>query len=120
MTLSEKQQTFALNVSKLIEYINDKGYACTFGEAYRPEALAALYAKTGAGIKNSLHCQRLAIDLMIFKDGKYLTDSKDYEFAGIYWEALNTENAWGGRFKDKNGKPAPDGNHFSRAHNGVK
>ena len=42
----ERQQTFALNVAKLILYINVKGYKCTFGETYRTTEMAQIYAKT--------------------------------------------------------------------------
>jgi hypothetical protein len=112
VTLSEKQAIFALNVSKLIEYIFDKGYTCTFGEAYRSPEQAALNAKKGIGIKNSCHTIRLAIDLNLFKGGKYLTDSKVHEPFGLYWEALHPENSWGGRFGD--------GNHYSMEHEGRK
>ncbi len=112
MTLSERQQIFTRNVAKLIEYVFNAGYACTFGEAYRPQPMADLYAKQGKGIKLSLHTVRLAVDLNLFKNGKYLTDTADYEPIGVYWEALHPENAWGGRFKD--------GNHFSMEYEGRK
>jgi hypothetical protein len=112
MTLSEKQAIFALNVSKLIEFIFDKGYACTLGEAYRTPEQAAMNAKNGTGIKNSCHTIRLAVDLNLFKDGKWLRDTADHEPIGLYWEALHPENCWGGRFGD--------GNHYSMQHNGVK
>jgi hypothetical protein len=112
MTLSEKQAVFARNVAKLIEFIFDKGYTCTLGEAYRTPEQAAANAKKGTGIRNSLHCDRLAIDLNLFRDGKYLTDSRDHEPIGLYWEALHPDNAWGGRFGD--------GNHYSMSHEGRK
>lgn len=102
MSLSELQQTFALNVARLIERIFQQGYACTLGEALRTQEMADLYAKQGKGIKNSLHLKRLAIDLNLFKEGKYLTDTESHRPFGEWWETLDPLNRWGGRFKDGN------------------
>lgn len=106
----EKQSTFTRMISDLINKAHDLGYQLTFAEAYRPPELAELYAKQGRGIKNSLHCQRLAVDFNVFKDGKLLTNGQQFEDLGIWWESIGA--TWGGRFND--------GNHFSLAHNGVK
>lgn len=107
MKLWEKQAIFAYNIGLLIQNIRDYGYACTLGEAYRTPEQAALYAKQGKGIYNSLHCQRLAIDLNLFSDkGIYLTQSDDYKPFGIFWESLHPHNRWGGTFA------RADGNHF--------
>jgi hypothetical protein len=111
-TLRQKQSRFVRYVGLLIEYAGQQGYELTFGEAYRTPEQAALNAKAGTGIANSLHTQRLAIDLMLFKDGRYLTDSADYVLLGEYWESLAPDCAWGGRFN------RPDGNHFSIRHGG--
>jgi hypothetical protein len=111
-TLRQKQSRFVRLTGLLIEYAYSQGYELTFGEAYRTPEQAALNAKAGTGIANSLHTQRLAIDLMLFKDGRYLTDSADYGLLGEYWESLAQDCAWGGRFK------RPDGNHFSIRHGG--
>lgn len=107
MTLNERQAIFTHNVSTLIIYVFGNGFKCTFGDAYRDPECAKLYAKQGKGIVNSLHCKRLAIDLNIFShDGVYLSDTKDYELFGVFWEKIHKDNRWGGRF------PKPDGNHF--------
>jgi hypothetical protein len=107
MTLSERQAEFAHNVATLIVYIFGTGYKCTFGDAYRDPEVAKLYASQGKGIVNSLHCKRLAIDLNLFsRDGKFLSDTKDHEPFGIFWEKLHKDNKWGGRFKKT------DGNHY--------
>lgn len=109
MKLSEQQALFALDVAKLITWINQCGYTVTLGEAYRTQEQADIYARNGKGIKDSLHCKRLAIDLNLFNgDGVYLTDTKSYEEFGIYWQNLNPLNRWGGVFSKA------DGNHFQR------
>jgi hypothetical protein len=112
MKLWQQQSIFALNVSKLISYINIQNFYCTLGDAYRCPEMAAIYAKEGKGINDSLHCKRLAIDLNLFDlNGDYLQDSKYYEPFGEYWETLHDNNRWGGKFI-KNGGKISDPNHF--------
>jgi len=113
MSLRSKQSTFVFNISKLIQRAYSLGYELTFGEALRSQAQADLNAASGAGISNSLHLQKLAIDLNLFKDGKYLSASADHAELGAYWKTLDPENRWGGDFRK------PDGNHYSMTHNGV-
>jgi hypothetical protein len=114
MSLSEQQRAFCLNVAKLIIWAYDNGYEFTFGEALRTPEQAAHNAQTGSGIANSLHLIKLAIDLNLFKDGVYQTDSAAYKPIGDYWKSLNPINAWGGDFAK------PDGNHFSSSYGGTK
>lgn len=100
MKLWEKQAIFAQNVSALIHYITKINMMCTLGEVYRTQEQAAWYAERGIGIKNSLHCQKLAIDINLFtKEGDYLTQKDAYEPIGEFWESLHPKNRWGGRFK---------------------
>ncbi|BEL66450.1 MULTISPECIES: M15 family metallopeptidase [Serratia] len=113
MTLSEKQQLFTKLIAQLILWADEKGYRLTFGEAYRTPEQAALNAKKGSGISNSLHTKRLAVDLNLFINGQYQTNSAAYLPLGEYWESIG--GSWGGRFRDR-----PDGNHFSLEHEGVR
>jgi hypothetical protein len=112
MTLRQKQSLFALLVSELIQTANALGYEVTLGESYRSPEEAARLAALGKGIKASLHTQRLAIDLNLFMNGVYLTDSASYQPLGEWWERRHDLARWGGRFT------RPDGNHFSLAHGG--
>lgn len=105
MRLGEKQKLFTRLVSELIEEIDLKGYDCTFGDAYRSP-------KVKYGHPKSLHRQRLAIDLNLFRDGKYLTSTKSHKLFGEWWEKQHPLCRWGGRFSD--------GNHYSIAHGGMK
>ena len=95
MSLRKKQSKFTRLVAHLIQHAYIMGYELTFGDAY---------AKDGH-IKNSKHYVRLAIDLNLFKDGKYLTKTEDHEFLGLFWESLDSDCTWGGHFND--------GNHYS-------
>ena len=113
MTLSEKQYVFAKYVAWLIFYVTTlPGFYVTLGEAYRPREMAVTYSKRGIGIAKSKHTKRLAIDLNLFIGGKYQTQTKAYRMLGAFWKSMDPKNRWGGDFKDKNGKPKPDGNHF--------
>lgn len=94
MTLREKQSKFALMVSNLIAHIYAHGYTLTFGDAW---------AKSGHKV-NSKHYSRLAIDLNLFYNGKWLKKTEAHLQFGIYWESIG--GTWGGRFSK------PDGNHY--------
>jgi len=110
----QQQTKFSRDVAKLIQFIVAHGFYLSLGEAYRTPEQAELYAEQGKGIKNSLHIKRLAIDLNLFtSDGKYLTESKDYEPFGIFWESLDPQNQWGGNFT-KRGGHIDDPDHFER------
>lgn len=108
MTLLQKQIAFTRLIPRLIDHCFEKGFEVVLGEAYRPQVTADAYAAQGIGIKNSLHRDKLAIDISLFKDGQLLTSTASYEPIGVFWESLGTlecPTKWGGRFND--------GNHFS-------
>jgi hypothetical protein len=116
LTLGQKQRLFTQLVAKLIEHAYAQGYELTFAEAYRtPEQARWNAEQAGTGISHSLHTSRLAIDLNLFKDGKFLTTSDDHRPLGAFWKSLHPECAWGGDFR-----PRPDGNHYSLSHNGIR
>jgi len=112
MKLGERQRLFAKLLPRLIDKAYELGYEITLGEAWRPPETAAAYDAAGKGISNSLHIDKLAIDLNLFKDGVYLPHTQDHEPLGIFWESLHSECRWGGRFND--------GNHYSITYNGRK
>lgn len=93
MSLRNQQSTFVQMVADLILFAYDHGYELTFGDAYA----------TDGHVENSRHYSRLAIDLNLFKDGIYLTETDDHRELGEYWESIG--GSWGGRFRD--------GNHYS-------
>lgn len=112
MTERELQVLFCRLAANLIMRASEMGYEPRFGEAWRSPQEAARDAAAGAGIAASLHCERLALDLLLDRDGHYLTDSKDYQPLGEWWEKQHPLCRWGGRFH------RPDGNHFSLAYQG--
>lgn len=92
----EKQARFAFMIAILIIYAEAQGYQITFGDASRMDHRGH---KEG-----SFHYKRLAIDLNLFKDGKYLEETEDHEPLGKYWKSIG--GTWGGDWGN-------DGNHYS-------
>lgn len=130
----QRQFLFSRLVPKLHDYAFSLGYELTTGEAYRSDEQAAINAlgENGRtrlvallettpefhalalavknngkanGILHSVHCDRLAQDMQMFKDGAWLTDEAPYRELGNFWRTLDPLCRWGGDFRD------PD--HFS-------
>jgi hypothetical protein len=112
-TLGQLQRLHVKLTAKLIEFIYASGLECTWGETYRTPAQAAANAASGAGILHSLHIERLAVDLQLFRDGVYLTDPAEYKAAGEYWKTLDPLARWGGDFH------TVDADHFSLTYGGI-
>jgi hypothetical protein len=114
VTLGEQQRRFLPLVAKLIDFAYAQGFELTAGELYRTPEQAALNAQKGSGIVHSLHTQRLAVDLQLFKDAVYLTEPAAYRVLGEFWKTLDPDACWGGDFK------TVDADHFSLTFGGVK
>lgn len=133
MGLRKRQSEFSVALGKLLIYIHSKGYETTIEdtkavnfkkliiflkatESYLPHSMKELlnkfikYLKSKSHSSKSLHYLKLAVDINLFFDGKYLSKTSDHEKFGIYWESLG--GSWGGRFKD--------GNHYSFSYKGRK
>jgi hypothetical protein len=134
--LGEKQRGFPMMLAALIRWAYEKGYELTFGEAYRTDEQAEINAlgpalrvrladlsatqftaladkirnNAGGGIRNSLHGDRLAIDLNLFINGVYQRQTEAYRPLGEKWEA------WAARGAGASARPMA--NHFSIAHEG--
>ncbi len=106
--LVKEQQKFSLMLGLLLVHIaRETDYRVTLGESWRTPEQAAANAAKGIGIKNSLHCERLAQDLNFFRDDKLVPPPEE---VGAWWEEQG--GAWGGRFGDPP--------HFSLAYGGRK
>jgi len=112
MSLGELQRLHVQLVAKLITFVYAQGYELSWGEAYRTAEQAEWDCQSGTGIAQSVHCNRLAVDLQLFKDGVYLTDPTDYKFMGDYWKTLDANCRYGGDFK------TVDADHFSFTYQG--
>lgn len=137
-TLSQKQQRFALFFSRLVAYIYQSGYACTYAEARRSDEQAeinalsheerqkassllsgdfpglshAIAVSTSVGIRASVHRLGLAVDVNLFKDGVFQTTKEAYAIFGDWWKKQQPDACWGGDWGDSD--------HFSFTHAGVK
>lgn len=120
MTLSQKQRLFTKLIADLIQWAYANGMELTWGEAWRTPEQAKLNADRGVGIRNSLHGERLAVDLNLFVGGVYIDSTEGHRRLGEHWKSLHKDNRWGGDFKDRNGKPKPDGNHYSMTPDGIR
>jgi hypothetical protein len=130
--LLDNQFKFTLMVCKFIVWLYEQGYTVQFGDAYRNND--KLYVPAGkegfedddkysyqeilfynkkTKLTYGKHNERLAVDLLIWKDNKQLT-AEEYRPIGIYWESLG--GRWGGRFGVKKDeyefKIGWDSNHF--------
>jgi len=116
--LSQYQQRCAQAISFFIHQIPQRipGAQVTFGEFHRPTWVAAEYARRGLGIATSLHTQRLAVDLMLFKNGEYQTDSASYRDLANLWKVVAPPFG----ITPAAGIDFNDGNHFSCAYGGRK
>jgi len=111
--LLEQQMQFMELVPKLILKALEMGYRLTSGDAFRdPRSHGALGVQGVYGEPNSCHKLRMAIDLNLFKDGKFLASTEDHRALGEWWEKQHPKARWGGRFKD--------GNHYSLEYDGHK
>lgn len=133
------QRRFTLATAKLVQHIYDCGYEATYDEAKRSDEQAAINAltldqrkrvalltkgefsdlaqaiasSTSRGINHSVHRLRLALDLNLFKNNKFLEDAADYLPFGNWWKLQNLDVArWGGDWGDAD--------HFSFEYGGVK
>lgn len=98
-------------VPRLIDQAHALGFEVTLGDAYRdPRVHGEQGVRKGYSEARSAHKQRLAVDLNLFRDGRYLTATESHRPLGEWWESQG--GTWGGRFND--------GNHYSWAHGGIK
>lgn len=113
-TLREKQTRFARFLPRLIDKAFELGFLVTGGEWERTQAQAAANVVSGAGILHSVHIEKLAVDLNLYKaDGTYITDDTGHRQLGAYWKSLQPDFCWGGDFTTR------DFNHYSLTPDGV-
>jgi len=86
-------------VAFLILEAERRGYSVTFGDAWA----------SAGHMAGSNHYRRLAIDLNLFKDGRYITDDEGHKELHEWW----VDKCGGAEMI------AGDANHYSFKHNGV-
>lgn len=110
MSLGKEQELFMRDFAKLLNFLHESGYEVRGGELERTQTMQEIYVKQGKSkTMRSNHLRRLAVDLHIFKDGRWLQEKSELSNIGEYWESLNEANRWGGNFKSFYDAP-----HFER------
>lgn len=100
VNLGREQEAFMADVEKLLGYIHSNGYTLRGGELTRIPAQQEIYIADGKSrTANSMHLKRCAIDLFVFKNGKWLKTKGDLQLIGDFWESLGEKNKWGGNWK---------------------
>jgi hypothetical protein len=98
MRLGAKQELFAELYCEHILWLYDEGYKVRMGD---------VFAHDGHKV-DSLHYLKLAGDINLFKDGKFITSTVGHKFSGDKWETRHPLCRWGGRYND--------GNHYEIRH----
>jgi hypothetical protein len=112
VTLGQKQRLFMRLLPRLIDHAHSLGFELSGGDLYRdPRVHGEIGIRKGYGHPKSAHKYRLAIDLNLFFNGQFLTDSEAHRPMGEWWEQQHPLCRWGGRFND--------GNHYAITHEGV-
>ena len=102
--LLDKQHKFSLMIAKLICYAYAIGYKVTMGEGYDDD-------NTGHMV-GSLHYIKLAQDINLFKDGKYLQGKEAQQAHTLlhnYWDTMGGAE-----------RIPKDLNHYSIEHGGKR
>lgn len=107
MSLRASQSLFARLIAELILWAFENGMEVTLGEAWRTQEQAKLNADNRTGIRDSLHCDRLAVDLNLFIGGVFVDSTEGHRRLGEKWKSMHPRCRWGGDFRK------PDGNHYS-------
>lgn len=95
MSLRKKQTKFARLVPRLIDKAFEMGYEVTIGDVFRdPRVHGPLGVKQGYGHRNSAHKKKMAIDLNLYKDGKYLDQTEDHRLLGEWWKYAVRRSLW--------------------------
>lgn len=113
MTLREARCAFTAALAELILWAVAQGYEVALDEATERITERDPTSDHRAG---SLHHLGLAADLLLYRDGRYLSLSEDHEPLGERWEAMGLEK----RLPLANGRKWQDGNHYSLSWQGRK
>lgn len=95
--LSLRQCAFTHALALLILEIEKAGYQVKIQELNRTVETQKAYIAQGVSkTMDSRHLDKLAADLVLFKDGELVTNQEVYRAFGEFWESQG--GRWGGRF----------------------
>ena len=111
MRLGEQQELFSILISQHILWLYKMDYKIRGGDWFRdPRSHGKVGEKGPYGKAFSMHKSKCAMDLNLFKDGKFLKKTEDHRESGEMWESRHILCYWGGR--------VDDGNHYSLTRDG--
>lgn len=128
LPLGAKQELFARLLARLLDEAHRQGFAVRVGEVLRTPEQAAWNAAHCArcrgpilghgpehkpkplGIRQSVHCDKLAVDLNLFRAGEWVQDAGAFRPLAEWWTAQHGLCRAGLTFGDPS--------HFSLAHGG--
>lgn len=103
MKLGKKQELFMRLLPRLIDKAHEMGFEIRGGDLYRSPLVHGEYGvKKGYSSAYSNHKLKCAIDLNLFKNGKFMQKTEDHKELGEWWERQHELCRWGGRFNDGN------------------
>lgn len=95
--LSLRQCAFTHALALLLLEAERQGYAVKIQELNRTVETQKDYVAKGVSkTMDSRHIDKLAADLILFKDGAIVGNQEAYRSLGEFWESLG--GRWGGRF----------------------
>jgi len=100
LPLGKKQERFSVMFAGLMFKMFSDGYDVRIGDVLAHDG----------HIKNSCHYKKLAGDVNLFLNGKYLDSGAEHAPYGEWWKRFG--GSWGGDFRDPN--------HYSIADGGSK
>lgn len=120
MSLREKQSRFWLMIAEVIRFAKSEAIPIVPLQVWRSEQeQKALVARGASKTMNSLHLQGLALDFVFLgdlqDDGIINWDKANpqyYRMIGQFWENLDPENVWGGRWNETPEKLGWDSGHL--------
>lgn len=95
--LSLRQCAFTHSLALLVQAAERLGYQIKIQELNRTVETQKAYIEKGVSkTMDSRHLDKLAADMILFKDGALVTDPEAYRPLGVFWEQQG--GRWGGRF----------------------
>ena len=114
MTRREHRVKFTHDVALLLQHGNkERGWEVALHYAYRSrEEQWRLFDSGVSRTRNGQHPEGLAVDLVLYIDGRWQTRTEAYTPLGMFWQGLDPMNGWGGSLWAKS--DFYDGGHFQR------
>ena len=110
MSLFDEQNSFMIDVCKLVLKAQELGFKVSGRELQRTPEQQSIYVRAGRSqTMKSNHLRCCAIDLYFMKDGELVMTKDRLQGLGDFWESFGPSNSWGGNWNSFKDLP-----HFER------